>query len=134
MSMSTEHVFVAITLVLSIAGFAVGLYSLSDALHEERVARRVNGVRYIYARSTLRSQSMRTYKLLAFATIAVNSLFTYDNRRLVSIVLLLTVIAVTSLDAILDRVTSHKIVHHLLGYEDGVRAARDRHPAAGHEH
>lgn len=111
-----------VALMLTSAGLFAGVFSLLDALHERRVAKAIGGVRLIYACSTVRSQSFRATKLLALSILAVNFVTQWSPdgaRRNVNITLLLLVTGLTALDAVLDRIVSHKIVHHLLNELDG---------------
>lgn len=67
----------------------------------------------MYAASTLRSQAFRTIKLTALAGIAVVTLIDPPHRRGYNMILLMTVIVLTSLDAVADRIISRKIVAHI---------------------
>lgn len=120
--MSFDIVAIVFVIVATVTGLSVGIFSLADALHEKRVAKRINGVRLIYACATLRSQSLRVFKLTSFLVLAINSLLDYSDRRIISILLLLGVVLATTSDAVLDRLTSHKIVHHL---RDVIRAEEE---------
>lgn len=111
-----------VALMLTSAGLFAGVFSLVDALHERRVAKAIGGVRLIYASSTVRSQSFRVIKLLSLSILAVNFVTQWPPdayRRNVNIALLLLVTLLTALDAVLDRIVSHRIVHHLLTEVDG---------------
>lgn len=106
-----------IALTITLLGLGAAVYGLYDALREYRFTQinpeSLGKARCLYARSTLRSQSFRTIKLLALSGIAAVTLVNPMHRRGYNMVLLMTVIVLTSLDAIADRYVSHKIVAHI---------------------
>lgn len=101
-----------VAILIVTVGLIAAVFAVADAYREFKIARTVGNGRFLYAKSTLRSQTFRTIKLASLGMIALLVVANVENRRVPLTVLFMLVIVLTASDAVMDRVASHQISNH----------------------
>jgi len=93
-------------------GMVLSLIALKAAVDEYRIARTIGNGRFLYAKATLRSQTLRGIDLTVLGGITALVMLDIPNRRAAIVALFIASVGTVVIDAALDHISSRRLAAH----------------------